>query len=595
MTARRDAYPLLPGSPRVAWRQTLLSRLPLLSLLVLFAIYGAWQVASLQGIPDSPWGGDSYAQVGIATAIHQGNPPWEDAHFLGEWAFRDWLPFLLLAAASRLAGVAPVEAARAWPLLVALAGGVVVHALARRVAGRESIALLAAGAWMAMHAIMLPTSRAFAATLMVPLALFAFATMDERPATRVRAGIAYGLASLSYLVAFFGLTLLLVAMSARRLAARRGELRRALAQEARRVGPVWLAALPIILLLWGPILLVYGGKVQNPSHLYGDAARGWTWAQSVAPLRALFLDTSSLARFVLSALALAGVYASARRWREGGAWVIGLLAVGLVGTYHWIVTMPLVGNHLVYYRFPDVFLRLAQVLLATQALALVLAARPRRDRYGARRLASPALVGALAVGLVAATPGAYWHDVNPEWLAAARGTPIPEARAVAAAGAWARGNTDKDAVFLGLPLESFAFHAYSGRKLVVERRPHANAFVDLDRRYADAAVMLFGTDANLTRRLLDEYKVDYLVRDPFHERFLPIDPLMTSPAYAPYWDAAGVPYVRLERAYDTIGDGQRFDVIAPYRPAPNPVLAEDFEVVFEAEGGSGPARILARR
>ncbi|MEO5616328.1 MAG: hypothetical protein ABIS67_01010, partial [Candidatus Eisenbacteria bacterium] len=57
---------------------------------------------------------------------------------------------------------------------------------------------------------------------------------------------------------------------------------------------------------------------------------------------------------------------------------------------------------------------------------------------------------------------------------------------------------------------SFAWGAMTGRKTVVTRRGQNDAFIDMDERNRDAALMLYGHDDSLRTRLLEKYRVRYL-------------------------------------------------------------------------------------
>lgn len=581
---------------------------PLLFALVAAPFFGFawWDAAHGYLLPDALWGGDSYAQLGIVNSIFSGIPPWRDASFPGEWAFRDWLPFLLMAASAKALGTDPHTVARFWPAFVMVAGGAVVYALARRMWGADALPLASAACWMGVQTTLLPTSRYFAAMLMVPLALYAFLCADHRLWTRILAGVALGAASLSYIVAFFGLALMLALASLYRVLPWRIEdgprvERRAVPwrarmwKEIRFAGPIWAAATPVVLLLWGPILLVYGGRTLNPSHLYGDAARGWTAAEAMTPIRELFFHTASPFHLALSLLALVGVWVSLVAWRgRGGRWALLTLLVGTLGTYHYVLTLPLVGDHLVYYRWPSLFLRLAQLLLAFQATAHLVerATAPRAGPLAWPRIAVLGVVALLVSG--GSIAGAH-RDVNPAWRSASEEVlATADMRSTLAMANWTLANTSREDVFLGLPLDSFALHALTGRKLVVDRRPHANAFVDMDRRYAEAAIMLFGQNASDQRALLDAYSVDYVIVGPLFSKFLVEDPLLTSPNHAPLWERAGIPYVREQRPYDPIGASALFDVIVPTNVSFGPALL-DLPVVWAQRGESGDAFILATR
>jgi hypothetical protein len=72
-------------------------------------------------------------------------------------------------------------------------------------------------------------------------------------------------------------------------------------------------------------------------------------------------------------------------------------------------------------------------------------------------------------------------------------------------------STEPDDVVLSTNELSFALSALTGRKVLVTRRAQNDAFVDMDVRNRDAALILYGRDSALRRRLLERWQVKYLL------------------------------------------------------------------------------------
>lgn len=73
-------------------------------------------------------------------------------------------------------------------------------------------------------------------------------------------------------------------------------------------------------------------------------------------------------------------------------------------------------------------------------------------------------------------------------------------------------------VFIAESVESsFALNGATGRKAVVIRRTHFNAFADFDLRSADMAVMLYGNDTVVRESLMVKYNVNYIYLDYYSE------------------------------------------------------------------------------
>src|SRR5262249_50949626 len=72
-------------------------------------------------------------------------------------------------------------------------------------------------------------------------------------------------------------------------------------------------------------------------------------------------------------------------------------------------------------------------------------------------------------------------------------------------------NTKPDDVLLSTNELSFGWAALTGRKTLVSRRAQNDAFLDLDERNADAALILYGHDDRLRRERLAHWHVRWLL------------------------------------------------------------------------------------
>ena len=573
-------------------------------ILALLPFIAFWftEFAQYKHLPGPLYGGDLYQQMGIMMHIYTGNAPWEDSQFQGEWAFRDWMMHFLAAVMAwvlgAVAGVKPIIAFVYWPLIPMVLGGVAAFGIGRKMFDNDAIAALLAVAWMGIPSEMGATSSSFGTIFAVPLFFYALISLNDSLKSKVLLGVAYGFAGLSYLVAFFGNTLMLALLFAYRAF---GSPKAALHNSSVKVSgidatgksfwkqlkfflPVALVSAPIVLALWGPVLYVYHGDVKNPSHFYGDNARGFNFTQAIGIIQDLFFSTSKGWFWgVITIASLGGVFAAVRQWdSNGGKWTMLLFAVGMLGTYHYLITMPLFNNHLVYYRYPKLFLQLAQLLFFFHGVSYV-HSHPRFDSYKKPLLAATLAVlavGSYSIASSALQPGTFSERAKE--LDAAKAAKLE-------AGEWILANTPREAVFLTLAHQSFAVNGLTGRKIVVNRRTHANTFVDLDKRFADAAVMIYGENKEKSLELMDAYGVQYAYVDHSWDSDLPT---ATDPEYAAYWAENGIEFAEGKLPHDPIGNSLLFDVIAVENAgleSVGPAFSEEFEAVFTKTDGSGNA------
>ena len=141
----------------------------------------------------------------------------------------------------------------------------------------------------------------------------------------------------------------------------------------------------------------------------------------------------------------------------------------------------------------------------------------------------------------------------------------PQTKVWQAFGDWMQKNTDINSVVLGHDESCFAMNGVSGRKCVFVRRTHANYFVDIEQRYADGVVMLYGNNSALTRQLLAQYDVDYVLLDNY---MLAQSPILIETRFEGYLRANNVSYASVHARKDVATPTARtFDLLAvPAQP-----------------------------
>ncbi len=75
---------------------------------------------------------------------------------------------------------------------------------------------------------------------------------------------------------------------------------------------------------------------------------------------------------------------------------------------------------------------------------------------------------------------------------------------------WIEKNTDINDVILTSNEVGFALNGLTGRKGINFRRAHSGSYVDVDSRYLDAAIILYGNNSEDIKKLLKKYDVKYV-------------------------------------------------------------------------------------
>jgi hypothetical protein len=140
----------------------------------------------------------------------------------------------------------------------------------------------------------------------------------------------------------------------------------------------------------------------------------------------------------------------------------------------------------------------------------------------------------------------------------------PPTQAWLSLGKWLQENTGPNAVVLTGDETCFAMNGVSGRKCVFVRRTHANYFVDVEQRYADGVVLLYGNNSATTKQLIDEYLVDYVLLDQYMQQ----TQIFVEPRFESYLKENNVTYAKIRERKDiATPNAMVFDLLAvPFQP-----------------------------
>ena len=466
----------------------------------------AWMLRGLQRLPSPLFGGDLNYQSGCIRSILATGDPMASCSCSG--ALPGYLPLYgtVAAVVSRVTGLPVVNT---MFLLSVLLHAASVLAVAR-VVGRHvspGAGIVTAALWAVVQQGPALHYTEFTELLVVPIFFDALLRwLDEPRAPRaVYLGLTLGALGYSHAVAFIGAVMVTGLCAVARLVLHMRDDGPAAAARTSAIGlAIAGAGAALALGYWFRPIFVYHG---HTSLHYAEWNGGPILVTFMDRLRFLGGWMARPFKFegwsvvVLDLLFVAGAIAlipKATRLRFTPI-VVAALAT-LAWMLHFFVTMPLLRTHFV----PDYVRRMlgasVVVLVAGVPVTLALERLTRQTRAVAMFVAVAAACGALFVG---ATSAADHED-----MADAREPQPPQFESLAT---WAAANTRPIDVLLSTNELSFAWAALTGRKTLVSRRAQNDAFLDLDQRNADAAVILYGRDDALRRERLAHWQVRWLL------------------------------------------------------------------------------------
>ncbi len=540
-------------------------------LLMAIAAAQVWLVHDMKWLASGLYGGDHVYQMGCIRSIMASRDPLASCSVSG--ALPGYLPLYgtLIAALASVTGLDALPAMLLGSVLLRVLSAFVVFRVVARLTDRTTGFAIAC-LWTAIHPELIVKYTEFTTGVLVPLYYLVLIRYVERPQAGRALVLGLSLAVLGYAhaVAFIGgtaiaaLTVLAAAVWRRGPRGVAGELGVAL-----RHGAIVLAAASLALGYWYRPIFVYHGHTSlhftewNGEVDFSTAGRRLAWAwQSVR--EAFSFEDLPLALLALLILAGLARFAAVRDRRRFAPAMLATAATFL-WMFHYLATVPLLHTHFVPIYVRWMLWGFARFLPAAIAVAWLLG--PRRSPAAARAIQTLAL----AAGLTAVATEARALHEDPA-MAQARS---PMGPGVADLTRWATVHAGPEDVALSTNELSFAWAAVTGRRTLVARRGQNDAFIDMDVRNRDAALILYGSDDTLRTRLLRQYDVRYVFwnTDWFNSEFstdasgdtLVRDPLFyfRNDGYDRQLEAAGVRFTHLYTWVDPAMRGPdvpRFDL-----------------------------------
>lgn len=570
-----------------------------LALALVVGVAQAWMARDLVTLPSALYGGDYAYQMGCIRSIAATGDPMASCSACG--ANPGYLPLYgsIVALAARTGHVEVTRAMFGMSVVLRALSILVVFGVFAALFGGP-VGLVMACLWAALNPALLLKYTEFTGAIVVPLYALALVRALEQPGAGrfLMLGLVLAVAGYAHAVAFAGgLAIAVVALLA--AAVWRGRREHRMARELRSAAmalAIVLACSLLALGYWWRPLVVHHGRTSPYYTEWNGGAALTTLAQRLAytggQLRTM-LTFDSAAHAALSLLVLAGLVAVALgRATPTAGWGVLVTGVTFLWLLHPFVTEPLLHTHFVpdYVRrllwdFMVLFLAVVPVVLAFRAIG-------RMGPAGGR--AVQILVLVLSVVALAGETGAL--AASPELVRARQ----PYPAALVAMQRWALDHTAPNDIVLSTNELSFAWSALTGRKCLVTRRAQNDAYLDMDERNRDAALILYGRDDALRRQRLHRWGIAYLLwtdgwapsewqRDPAGGT-IRIDPLLwfRDDSAAAVLERAGVRTVDVHDWVDPTlrGEGYRaFDLTCvtadnyqamdhPWRPELDTLLAE---------------------
>jgi len=255
----------------------------------------------------------------------------------------------------------------------------------------------------------------------------------------------------------------------------------------------------------------------------------------------LFFNFSGVFAFLIGILTLIGFIIALKNIKKANYRAVIIIFMSVfIATFHFFITKPLFNKWMEPgHVFTEIWV--GQILLIILGVATVvqilskLSGFDKKIMYGI--IFVLVFIPAIFVG--------YNNFNNDRWTQYGE-TMDPSTQMVYDVGDWLIKNTNNNELVLANDESAFMINAISGKRVVFSRRVHASYFEDVDQKYADGVVMLFGQNKSMTQELLKKYNVKYVYMDSM----LVSSPIIVNLKYEQYMRENGINYTIQDVRWD---------------------------------------------
>ncbi len=485
-------------------------------------------ISQYKSLPSPIYGGDYYFQLGSINHIRHGGNPLEAPNIPNSEPCYFILYSLLVAVFANLFNLESIQAIFGFSQLLIIISMPLFYFFMWYLFKDKNLALLGTVIYVPITLFPVLKYTEFTMILMMPLFFFSMLYFFRRRTVRsaIIAGIILGLCNISHSASLFVTALFVFIMFAYlgffkylsirktinggniriKLNLNREDFRGNIVPTIKLFALLFLIGFLISLLYWYAPIFIYHGKTLNDM-------QNWAFEDFANPdfqtkyfrdiIYGYFLNFSSFKTSLISIFSILGIlflFGWFRREDKPQREYIALMFItSILGVFHYFLSEILLNTHFSPPRVASFIMYLSMSLLILFAFSNLVS---RVGKYGKYLILVLVILLLFFqnVDLSKNIEDNRWHDA---------GKP-PISEDFQEMQTWVLGNTDVNDVFLSTNELSFALNALTGRKLVISRRSHNSAFLDIDQREADAAIMLYGNDDSKRPELLRKYNVKYL-------------------------------------------------------------------------------------
>jgi hypothetical protein len=475
-------------------------------------------ISEMKQLPSPLYGGDYYAQLGAINHVRYGGSAFVTSNTLDDLP-PVYLPLYtwLVANFANIFNLESINAMFYFSLIAMVASIIVAYLLFNEIFKNKNLSLIGTVLFLSITSFPILKYTHFLTVFLVPLFLLLFFRFYKNPNWKnaIASGVLFGLVGLTHGTGIIIAASVLFVFAFYRFIVNNfsnGKFNvpafKKNAPDLKFYAAVFGIGFAISLLYLYRPLFVLGGSIPNYSLMWGTENLldfGIFFNFFLRTLKGVFLNFSSISGAIVSILSIAGIFflAFMKNRSENTKFIAVLLVDVLILVIHPLISGPIMHKHFVpIYLFGELGF-LSVIILSVFALDKI------KSMVKGRNIQIAAF-SILLILVLSSQAFAWKNKMDDRWVQAGRTelSPVMEK-----AGEWVLKNTGVNDVILSTNENAFAIDALSGRKSLLNRRTHMSMFMDVDKNYIDAAIILYGNDTKKRAELLKERNVKYLYWD----------------------------------------------------------------------------------
>jgi len=490
------------------------------SLIFVFLFLNYDLISKFKQLPSPIYGGDLYYHLGMMYHILDGGSIFENSQLLGE---TPWAPFfyqLIIVIISKIFGISLIIANLYSSLFFMIISSIIVYFLSKEFFKDDFISLIPVCLILSNFPVFKYSY--FTEVVVMPLFFYLLykALKTNKKRYYILAGISFGLIGISHVMAFFMacafvfLTFFylfffgefeegkyVVKVSKKAFTINLSNLKNNLINKKYFFITI-IIGIAISQLYWFKPIFIHHLSTVNKISEYDqtDFSSVNIIEYTIKSLYEIFVRSDNIFYLILSIFSILGIfYLIVKNKGFEEKYILIILSALLLSRFHYLITFPLFGTDFFSRLMVSYIFITLQPLLFTFGILMI---------FEKLKINSTKFFVFVVIFSAILSIKIFDERINSDiWIKTGM-QPLPEY--IYELSNWIRENTKVNDVFASTNEISFMLNGISGRKVLNSRRAHSGMYVDVDKRWVDAAVLFYGNNSEKISEIIKKYNIKYL-------------------------------------------------------------------------------------